>query len=103
MERLIFRLQEEGPLLWHGLTMYQLGALLHDLIMKKLLFADVLRQHRGDPWPLAYAIAMQVPTVESEEVAQDLVLLARRALDKDPKRRLAAVGWADFLGSPPVA
>src|SRR5690242_7542651 len=40
----LFRLVEVGPELWHALTIYQLGGLLHDLIMREPLFeAEYLR------------------------------------------------------------
>jgi hypothetical protein len=44
-----------------------------------------------------------VPVVSSDSVPQKLVLLARRALDKDLSRRLATVSWADFLQLPGAA
>src|SRR6516225_10733207 len=36
----LFRLLDPGPSLWHALDIYQLGALLHDLIVRRPLFHD---------------------------------------------------------------
>lgn len=36
----LFRLDEPTPRLWKGLNIYQVGAVLHDLVMKSALFQD---------------------------------------------------------------
>ena len=40
----LFRLLDPSPELWHALTVYQLGALLHDLIMREALFRSEERR-----------------------------------------------------------
>jgi serine/threonine protein kinase len=83
----LFRLLDPGLELWHALDVYQLGALLHDLIMKKPLFQDEYEKSRENRYRFAWIIATSDPQVVADDVDQDLVLLARRALDKDWTRR----------------
>ena len=94
----MFRLFPLGPRLWLGLTYYQLGAVLHDMIMRVPLFDDVVRQSKENRYLIAYAVATRIPVVAIiPDVPQDLTLIAQRALDKDLERRLAAVNWDDFI------
>jgi serine/threonine protein kinase len=96
----MFRLGRSGPDLWRGLTFYQLGGLLHDLIMKERLFEDVIQRAAENRYLIAYAVATRIPSVINDgSVPLDLVLLAQRALEKDAARRLASIEWADFLGN----
>ncbi len=95
----MFRLNPPGPDLWRGLTFYQLGGLLHDLIMKERLFADVIQRSSENRYLIAHAVATRIPSILNDgSVPLDLVLLAQRALEKDAAHRLASVEWADFLG-----
>lgn len=94
----MFRLVPSGPDLWRGLTFYQLGGLLHDLIMKKRLFEEVVQKSVENRYLIAYAVATNIPVISHDgSVPLDLVLLARRALEKDLSRRLGSVEWSDFL------
>jgi serine/threonine protein kinase len=89
-----FLVREEQDTLegWRAITFYQLGAVLHDLIMKKPLFAE-----QSEPYGLlARAIEQINPKIESKEVPSDLVVLAASCLQKDPKLRLDLVNWEDF-------
>lgn len=80
----MFRLIPSGPELWRGLTYYQLGGLLHDLIMKKKLFADVVEKAKENRYLIAHAVATKIPAVIHDGSAPlDLVLLSQRALEKD--------------------
>jgi hypothetical protein len=109
----VFEVESEGPKL-HALkvfaprflkgrtgvlvTFYQLGGLLHDLIMKERLFEDVVQRASENRYLIAHAVATRAPVVRTEGVTPiDLVLLAQRALEKDLTRRLALVRWEDFL------
>lgn len=96
----MFRLIEPGPDLWRGLTIYQLGGLLHDLIMKERLFEAIVQRSAENRYLIAHAVAARIPSIVHDgSIPLDLVLLAQRALEKDTARRLASVDWADFLGT----
>jgi serine/threonine protein kinase len=85
----LFRLVEPGPELWHALDVYQLGALLHDLIMRKPLFQEEYAASKENRYKFAWTVATHRPVIDASDVDADLLLLARRALDKDWKRRSA--------------
>lgn len=77
---------------WRAVTFYQLGAVLHDMIMKRPLFHEF-----SDPYPiLVEAVKSQTPNVHSDVVSPDLVLLAQNCLVKDPIARLKLVSWENF-------
>jgi serine/threonine protein kinase len=84
----LFRLIEPGPELWHALNVYQLGALLHDLIMREPLFqAEYLKSHESNRYRFAWIVATVDPAVQADDADRDLMLTARRALDKNWQRR----------------
>ncbi len=97
----LFRLLEPGPELWHALTVYQLGGLLHDLIMRQPLFHSEHLACATNRYRFAWIVATMIPNVQADDVDQDLVLTARRALDKDWKRR-SALALEDFLADAKV-
>jgi len=92
----LFRLLEPGPALWHALNIYQLGALLHDLIMRQPLFESEYQASRTNRYRFAWSVATMVPKIRAEDVDKDLVFIARRALDKDWERR-SDLQLEDFL------
>lgn len=92
----LFRLLEPGPDLWHALDVYQLGGLLHDLIMKRPLFAEEYSRSKENRYRFAWAVATATPLVHAADVDQDLVFVARRALDKNWDRR-SKLKLEDFL------
>lgn len=85
----LFRLLEPGPELWHALNVYQLGALLHDLIMREPLFQTEYLKCTENRYRFAWIVAAFDPVVHANDVDRDLILTARRALDKDWQRRSA--------------
>lgn len=97
----LFRLEEPGPELWHALNIYQLGALLHDLIMKEPLFEAEHLKSAENRYRLAWAVATTIPNTTADDVDKDLVFTAQRALDKDWKRR-SSLRVEDFLADPNV-
>ncbi len=97
----LFRLLESGETLWHALTVYQLGALLHDLIMKEPIFQLEYSRSKENRYRFAWIVATEVPLVSSDMVDQDLIFIARRALDKDWKQR-SSLNLEDFLADPGV-
>lgn len=84
----LFRLVDPGPDLWHALDVYQLGALLHDLIMRKSLFSDIDKDRKTNKYRFAWLIATTSPEIDATDVDGDLIFLAQRALSKDLKIRL---------------
>lgn len=77
---------------WRALTFYQLGAVLHDMIMRLPLFKEF-----SEPFALLVeAVKSEKPEVNADDVSADLVLLAHNCLVKPPDARLALVSWSDF-------
>jgi len=90
----LFWLHPPSQDLWHALSIYQVGAVLHDLITGRLLFADeVATENR---YALAMAVLQKMPSTHADDVPLWLRALAARCLTKDMNRRLAMVSWEDF-------
>lgn len=77
---------------WRAVTLYQLGGVLHDMIMREKLF----RNYSDPPANLVQAVINREPIVKAPDVPQELILLARNCLLKSPEVRLKAVKWQDF-------
>ena len=92
----LFRLLEPSEQLWHAVDIYQLGALLHDLIMREPLFEKQYQQSKENRYRFAWTVATVCPIVAADDVDFDLVMLARNALDKDWKKR-SQLRIDDFL------
>lgn len=95
----LFRLVDPSPELWHALTVYQLGALLHDLIMREPVFQAEYSKSASNRYRFAWIIATSDPMVQAEDVDHDLMLIAHRALDKNWRRR-SGLRLEDFLADP---
>ncbi len=93
----LFRLDEPSARLWKGLNLYQLGAVLHDLVMKEPLFQHEMSL--GNRWLVARAVLTKTPTFADTNPARlsHLKALAGRCLVKDLDARLQLVGWEDFV------
>jgi len=77
---------------WRAITFYQLGAVLHDLIMRRTLFKEF-----SEPFAvLVEAVKNEKPEIHADDVPADLILLAQNCLIKSPDARLAMVSWNDF-------
>ncbi len=81
---------------WRALSLYQIGGVLHDLIMRRPLFQDLENPYAR----LVMAVQYDQPSVISTTVPSYLVEACKAALVKDPETRVALVGWESF--SPPV-
>jgi serine/threonine protein kinase len=77
---------------WRALTFYQLGAVLHDMIMKKRIFSE----HEEPFARLVDAVTYVNSEIAAADVAPHLVSLAKTCLSKKPEHRLAYVKWDDF-------
>ena len=83
----LFRLQDPSPEFWHGVDAYQLGGILHDLIMREPMFSNEYASSSENRYRFAWIVATVVPVIRADDVDADLVLLARKALDKKWERR----------------
>lgn len=92
----LFRLDAPSAGLWKALNIYQVGAVLHDLINKKPLFQDEV--DIGNRFVVAKAVLTKTPTFPDTDplrlAAQKA--LAARCLVKDMTTRLQIVSWSDF-------
>ncbi|PPE73077.1 hypothetical protein C3942_14730 [Solimonas fluminis] len=95
----LFRLLDPGPELWHAVNVYQLGALLYDLIMREPLFKTEFEKAKVNRYRFAWMVATVDPVVLAADADPALVLLAQRALDKNWERR-SKISLDDFLDSP---
>ncbi|QKK22796.1 protein kinase domain-containing protein [Rhizobium hidalgonense] len=94
----LFRLLPASPELWHAVDIYQLGGLIHDLVMRSEMFEAEYQASSTNRYRFAWIVATQTPVISSEDVEPSLLLLGRRALDKDWKRR-SALALEDFQRS----
>ncbi len=78
---------------WRAITFYQIGAVLHDLIIRKPIFYNATGRHAD----LVVAINNEQVVVASDEVDNHLCSLATRCLLKKPLERLELVCWEDFM------
>lgn len=94
----LFRSEQDTKDGWRAVSFYQLGAVLHDMVMRKPLFVD-----EQEPFAnLVRAVEKTKPVVEAVDVPRDLLQLCRNCLVKDPSERLALVSWASFARPPAV-
>lgn len=94
-----FLLREEDGTIegWRALTFYQIGAVLHDLIMRETLFSEY-----AEPFArLVNAVQKVTPNIQNSSVPSYLIDLAKMCLLKDPQDRLRMVTWESF--KPPKA
>lgn len=92
----LFRLQPPSARMWHALTLYQVGAVVHDLVTRRPLFADAART--DNKYILAMAVLRQQPEfgqLPPQHAA--LAALAADCLVKDPDLRLRLVNWDRFV------
>lgn len=92
----LFRLDEPSPALWKALNIYQVGAVLHDLITKRPLFQDEV--DKGNRWLLARAVLEKTPSFPDSDPTRlaRQKALASRCLAKDGNVRLQIASWSDF-------
>jgi len=89
----LLRKEEDSVNGWRALTFYQIGGVLHDLIMRKSLFEDFANPYAV----LVNAVQHEQPKIQNSEVTQNLINLAGKCLLKDWKVRLSLLNWTDFL------
>lgn len=81
---------------FRAVTFYQIGAVLHDLIMRRPMFHDI-----QEPYPrLVQAVLLEDAVVDAKDVPAELIRLARICLTKDPQRRSKSLSWDSFTPRP---
>lgn len=88
----LLREEKDTPEGWRSLTFYQIGAVLHDMIMKRPIFEQFVEPYAK----LVLAVQGERPSVTSADVDPRLLSLAERCLLKIPENRLRLVDWTDF-------
>lgn len=78
-----------------AINLYQIGAVLHDLITKAAIFAE--EKATKNKFILFKAVTEKYPRVMNASVSPRLIALCLAALDKNPKSRAASVKIDDFL------
>jgi eukaryotic-like serine/threonine-protein kinase len=92
---MLHRNEEDTVEGWRSITFYQIGAVLHDLIMREPIFES----HKEPYANLVIAVDNIRPKIDAEDVEPELISLAKRCLLKKPYERSRAVEWKDFLFS----
>jgi eukaryotic-like serine/threonine-protein kinase len=88
----VWRQEVQSDEAWRAITFYQIGATLHDLIMRKRLF-----QGKDKPPAVLYdSVRYSSPEISMTECEQWLVTLAKCCLTKDWRKRLQLVTWDSF-------
>jgi eukaryotic-like serine/threonine-protein kinase len=86
----LFRLKEPSAEMWRALTIYQLGGVLHDLLMKKPLFDEVVKTE--NKFALAMAVLTQIPLLSDiSDTLKPWGVVASNCLVKDPALRLSLI------------
>lgn len=84
---------------WRAVTFYQIGATLHDMIMRYPIF----RGRDTPPAKLYEAVKLHTPEISSSDCEPWLVKLAEACLIKSWRERLKNLDWASFSGPAPAA
>ena len=77
---------------WRALSLYQVGAVVHDLLMRRPIFEEFVNPYAA----LVNAVQFEHPNIASETAPSYLVDACRMALVKAPIKRLAVVNWDSF-------
>jgi len=92
----LFRLEAPSAELWGALSIYQVGAVLHDLINGRAIFQDEV--DLDNKWLVAKAVLTKTPDFRDSNPSRlsALKALSLRCLAKDPAVRKQVVSWSDF-------
>jgi eukaryotic-like serine/threonine-protein kinase len=88
----LLRKEEDTVEGWRALTFYQIGGVIHDLIMRKPLFEEFANPYAR----LVNAVQHDTPLIESSTAPAYLVEAAKSALAKDPNTRDELLDWNSF-------
>ncbi|MBY0575008.1 MAG: protein kinase [Gallionellaceae bacterium] len=81
-----------------AITFYQIGGVLHDMLMKKPLFEE----HSKPKAALYKAVEFVTPDIVVDKQMDYWAALADSCLAKDPRHRVKNVSWNDFFGQAKV-
>jgi eukaryotic-like serine/threonine-protein kinase len=91
----LFRLDHPDETLWRGLNLYQVGAVLYDLIEGRPLFDA--EKKVGNRYAIARAVLQKQPILSNDNRALwDARALCLKCLAKDVYARIGSVSWSDF-------
>ena len=96
----LFRDNQPTERMWRALTFYQLGAVLHDLIMSRPIFEKDVRS--GNKYLVAAAVLSVSPKVYAPDVPSWIIALTRNCLVKRDDHRLKRVAWESFDPNQPT-
>jgi len=85
-------MDDESIAAWRAISFYQIGGVMHDLLMKRPLFEEFKNPYAR----LVRAVEKEIPPIDNPAADPDLRLLAQNCLSKSPSHRLETVKWEDF-------
>lgn len=88
----LLRTEEDTIEGWRALTFYQIGAVLHDLIMRKPIFSESMQPYAR----LVNAVQQDTPAIASSSYPSYLVETSRMCLSKKPDLRVKLLNWYSF-------
>ncbi len=88
----LLREEEDSPEGWRAVTFYQIGAVLHDMIMLRPIFSEYETPYAK----LVNAVQSVNPAIKNDNVSNRLIKLAKCCLLKNPKSRIEMLSWEDF-------
>lgn len=91
----VWRKEQADELAWRAVTLYQIGAVVHDMVMGCPIFTGKDKP-RGE---LYDSIKGFPPVIECTDLPSKLILATRGSLIKDWRQRLAMVSWENFSQS----
>lgn len=89
---ILYRREKDDNNGWYAITIYQIGTVLYELIQGAILFG-----HVNEPFAdLVDTVNYYEPPVVRRDIGNDLKLLTKKCLVKDPDERLSFVNWNDI-------
>lgn len=88
----LLRTEEDTIEGWRALTFYQIGAVLHDLIMRTPIFSESTQPYAR----LVNAVQQDTPTIASSSYPNYLVEISKMCLSKQPDLRIKLLTWSSF-------
>ena len=88
----LLRNEEDTREGWRALTFYQIGAVMHDLIMRVPIFSKSTQPYAR----LINAVQQDTPTISSSSYPTYLIEAAKICLSKKPKLRVEILDWTSF-------
>lgn len=88
----LLRTEEDSTEGWRALTFYQIGAVMHDLIMRKPIFSESTQPYAR----LVNAVQNDTPSINSKSLPTYLVETTKMCLSKRPSLRVELLDWSSF-------